>query len=373
VMSRAEVLGRDAELPRCEIVFQAINSVGLGHISRLTAIASALREASPTTKVALVADGGDHGILAGSNVPLLAAPPYPQDDAPVSAWEPWSVGERQWLATRIAESLLDHLQPRLVVFDTFPNIAFWTAAADRRIPYAVVLRKMKGDTTFTTTRSLLRHAVSILLPHDRGELVVPADLAPKTVFVGSIVRAPRFDPSRPEASPIDVLITGGGGGFRGTTEFYQAAIAAFARWRSRQPRLTGLLVMGPLFGDATALVPTPGLVVVHAIADLSRLFADAGVVVCQAGYNTMAELAAIGVRTICVPAPRVLDDQRSRAEALAAVHPWIKVCAACSAEDLDAAYAALLAGPSPERGDAPTGAATAASHLLGLLARPSLG
>jgi hypothetical protein len=105
-----------------------------------------------------------------------------------------------------------------------------------------------------------------------------------------------------------------------------------------------------------------------------RLHAEApgqSLIVFQA-INTVAELNAIGARTICVPAPRVLDDQRARAEAFASVHPWLKVCAT-SANELDAAYAALLAGPSPEPGGDASGSRIAASHLLSLLARTSLG
>lgn len=44
------------------------------------------------------------------------------------------------------------------------------------------------------------------------------------------------------------------------------------------------------------------------------LFANADLVICQAGYNTVAELEQLGTKTVLVPADRQWDDQFARAE-----------------------------------------------------------
>jgi predicted glycosyltransferase len=49
-------------------------------------------------------------------------------------------------------------------------------------------------------------------------------------------------------------------------------------------------------------------------------FANADVVICQGGYNTIAELTGLGRQTICVPAHREFDDQFERALSSAGSH-----------------------------------------------------
>ena len=43
-------------------------------------------------------------------------------------------------------------------------------------------------------------------------------------------------------------------------------------------------------------------------------FAEADLVICQAGYNTVAELEQLGTKTLLVPAERQWDDQFARAD-----------------------------------------------------------
>jgi len=51
--------------------------------------------------------------------------------------------------------------------------------------------------------------------------------------------------------------------------------------------------------------------------DTNSRFAEADLVICQAGYNTVAELEQLGTKTVLVPAERQWDDQFARADRIA--------------------------------------------------------
>jgi UDP-N-acetylglucosamine--N-acetylmuramyl-(pentapeptide) pyrophosphoryl-undecaprenol N-acetylglucosamine transferase len=48
------------------------------------------------------------------------------------------------------------------------------------------------------------------------------------------------------------------------------------------------------------------------IADMAGAYARADLVVCRAGALTLAELCAIGVRSVLVPCPQAVDDHQTR-------------------------------------------------------------
>jgi hypothetical protein len=100
------------------------------------------------------------------------------------------------------------------------------------------------------TGALLRHVRLIVIPHPEGTMCLPAELAEKSHFVGRIARQANrraireHDPASPR-----IVISGGGGGYPGTFEFYNLAIEAIADLRERYPALVAQLITGPLFRD----------------------------------------------------------------------------------------------------------------------------
>jgi UDP-N-acetylglucosamine--N-acetylmuramyl-(pentapeptide) pyrophosphoryl-undecaprenol N-acetylglucosamine transferase len=347
-------------VPARRVVFQAPNTVGLGHISRLAAVALALRERDPDAAVLFAVEGDDHGLLAAAGLPRVSIPGL---ELLSDAWAMWPGADQGALTAGLADAFVAATRPDLVVFDCVPNWAFLATVRRRGVPFAVCLRKMKSE----PLRGLLdqvRGADLVLVPHAPGEMDVPAELAARTRHVGRIVR-PAVGSATPGAS-ARVVVTGGGGGYPGTVEFYNAALEALEICRRADPATTALLVTGPLFKDWRRLRPASGVQVVPFEPDLAGVFAAADVVICQAGYNTVAEVASLGVAAICVPAERVLDDQHERARETAARHDRFQV-----AEDLDPARLAerirraLAAGPAPARVALPApGAAAAADALI---------
>jgi predicted glycosyltransferase len=109
------------------------------------------------------------------------------------------------------------------------------------------------------------------------------------------------------------VISGGGGGYPGTVEFFNVAEQAVHLLRQSHPNLRAKLITGPLFTDWCDLKLAPRSSVIPFDPDLTATLAAADLVICQAGYNTIAELKQIATRCLVVPAPRRWDNQLARA------------------------------------------------------------
>jgi UDP-N-acetylglucosamine--N-acetylmuramyl-(pentapeptide) pyrophosphoryl-undecaprenol N-acetylglucosamine transferase len=318
-------------LKRETIVFQPPNHIGLGHISRLLAIALAVRELDPRVRLPFVVGGHAHGLLEAHEVFHLALP-LVRDGQVLTSATGWENAELHRIARDLAAAMMHTLAPDLVVFDCFPNEVVLDVVRARRLPVVICLRKSRQMAPFF--EAIRHHGAlvrAILIPHPPGECEIPADLLPKTHFTGPITRPFSLDadaPSRQRGNADErpsrrqVIVTGGGGGYPGTVEFYNLALDACARVRETVPAraLDILLVAGPLFTHWTDLQLPADVRVIPFDPHLSARLGQADTVICQGGYNTMAELVALGVPAICVPAERGSDDQFERARTLAAEH-----------------------------------------------------
>lgn len=310
------------------IIFQPPNRIGLGHLSRLIAIALAIREIRPDIKLPFVVAGDDHGLLEMYGLPHFALPDmYAMYQS--GAWDAWPVAERHRGVTQVAAAMIEALAPGLILFDCVPHEPMAAAAVGARVPLAVCLRAMKQMAPFYDRireyRALVR---AVLLPHAPEEIDLPDDIASYATFTGPIVRpVPPVGAGDPEppSGPF-VVISGGGGGYPGTVAFYNLALRAFAHARAGFPALQGVLVTGPLFRDWQSLRTLDGVRLVPFDPHLSVTMQRARLVVCQAGYNTLAEVRAYGVPAVCVPAIRDADDQFARADR-ACAEPHIRTYA----------------------------------------------
>jgi UDP-N-acetylglucosamine--N-acetylmuramyl-(pentapeptide) pyrophosphoryl-undecaprenol N-acetylglucosamine transferase len=302
------------------ILFHAINGIGLGHLSRLTAIALGIRERSPSTRLLFAVEGDSHGFLEAADLPHIVFPSRSKIFS--DRWHSWPKPQREKLIRSMAESIVAAISPNLIVFDCFPNPLLQMVAHQKKIPFAICVRKSKDmDNYFKVLRPILLEANVIIFPHNISELTIPIEFADKAHFVGPVARP--FPKADDNSNPHEglILISGGGGGYPGTVNFYNLALEAFANCQRRDPRLSGLLVTGPLFREWRQLRLVPGVRITPFDPRITTAFRRAHLVICQAGYNTVAEVISSGVPAICVPAERKFDDQYERAKTMAGTHP----------------------------------------------------
>jgi predicted glycosyltransferase len=174
---------------------------------------------------------------------------------------------------------------------------------------------------------------------------VPEQLVSRARFVGNIVRLPAPDSSRRTGSDKQLIITGGGGGFPKTVEFYNLAIESYARCRRKDPHLNCVLIVGPLFSDWWDLRVTDGVRLIPSEPQLRELLTDADLVICQGGYNTVSEITQLHLPCVCIPAPRGFDDQFARAHQAAKSRPNFHVYEGNDPDVLAALMESCLASP----------------------------
>lgn len=184
---------------------------------------------------------------------------------------------------------IDEVRPRLMVVDV--SVEMTMLARLMGIP--VVVMGLAGDRSDAAHRLAYRAATVVLAPWpDWARPVVGAEVPLRPV--GAISRyAGRSAPVRTPGRRVLVLMGRGGSALTG--EQLDAARTATPGWEWR--------ALGPPVGDWVA-DPWPALV-------------EADVVVCHAGLNVIAEVAAAQVPAVVIPQARPHDEQRATAAVLA--------------------------------------------------------
>lgn len=321
------------------ILFQPPNHIGMGHINRLSAIALAIREAVPDAQLPFVLSGSSHSLLESLEIPCVPLP---------DVHESWNT--ESTLITSLVETILEQLKPRVVVFDCFPLRALAYAAIARAVPIVLCLRKMKDTSYYLSQYGLPEDTIRrVIVPHSPQEMDLPEGLRRRAIFVGTILRRTRIQPALvPARGRPHVVICAGGGGSPETLKFYNLVLQAIKQARAHRS-LDATLVTGPLFQGWMLLKLIEGLRVIPFEPNLPTLLATADLVVCQAGYNTLAEVTALGLTTICMPVEATFDDQFERARQLSGSIPNFTLFSQSDPQELAKLMIACLDRPSHKR------------------------
>jgi predicted glycosyltransferase len=354
------------------VLFQVPNSVGLGHMNRMACVALALRELAPMVRFLFVVEGSSHGLLEALNIPHITIP-HAKELYRARGWSAWPTADRRELLKTIAASILETTEPSIVIYDCFPNLEFAECVSAKGIKSMLCIRKVKNSALYVqipTVRRVLDSGASILIPHGEGEFCLPMELAARATYVGEIVRPLPIDP-RPVQLKFNlpgkqiVVISGGGGGHSDTVHHFNLCLRAFGRLRESRKNIIGLLITGPLYANWSSLELVDGLRVIPFDPDFTATCATADLVLCQAGYNSINELAALGTPAICIPARRGFDDQFERARHIESSFEHIVCFEGDSWEQLAELMNRRLDQTSPRRRSAtPDGAYRAAFHIL---------
>jgi predicted glycosyltransferase len=360
------------------VVAYAVNGAGVGHLTRLTAIARWLRRYAAVLDRRL-----EIWFLTSSEADALlfhegfASFKVPSKTSVAAA----GIDKTAYLA--LAKQWIWHslglLRPDLFIVDSFPRGSFGELlpALDLCRFRAFIFRPMK--TAFAERaefQAMLPLYDRILVPETDAPVPVPEGVRSRVVHVGPVQireRAellPREEARRRLGVATDrlvVYISAGGGGDPTAVPQLDATVAAL----TKDPSLHLVVGAGPLFrGRAMAgerLTWLSGF-------GVSELTAGFDVAICAAGYNTFGELMQAGVPTIFLPQEKIADEQDARARravasgaaCLPAPGPLAQTLPAALAPWRDPAVRAT-AGNAARNLIPGNGARTAAAELLRLL------
>lgn len=295
------------------LLFYAVNGLGLGHVTRLLAIARKVRECVPDAEIVFLTSSEAEDVIyregfAAFKVPSRAI----RGEARLR-----SATYARMLQT-VTLNLLASFHPHVLVVDTFPagSIQELLPVLRWESRKVFVYRAQRPEAALSplmqTTLPLYDLA---LIPHREGEEEAPLPEGVERVWTGPIILRERAEAKAP-AEARDILglpeegpalyVTFGGGGDADMDASLRTAVEALAG----RPGLHLAVASAPLYRGRLPRHPSVTPVDYYPMAELYPAF-DAAV--SAAGYNTAMELLHHGVPTAFVPFARQVDDQERRA------------------------------------------------------------
>jgi UDP-N-acetylglucosamine--N-acetylmuramyl-(pentapeptide) pyrophosphoryl-undecaprenol N-acetylglucosamine transferase len=305
-------------LRKPRLVFYAVNGLGLGHVTRLLAIARQVRKRIPSAEILFLTSSEADDVIAREGFAAFKVP-----SRTLRARAGLSSGTHARLVQTVTLNLLAAFAPHLLIVDTFPAGTLQELLPVLRwdLRKAFVFRAQKPDKAQAALlQNTLRLYDRVIVPHSEGEEAIPLPDGTDAVWTGKILIRGREDAlSREQARArlgIDtdakvLYITFGGGGDAQAAEIMER----ICRVASDSSEWTSLVSEPPL--DFASRLRQAGVQTVRHFP-VAELFPAFDAAIASAGYNTVSELLHFGIPSLFLPFERTLDDQFARAERVAA-------------------------------------------------------
>lgn len=305
---------RDSD-SRPHVLFVTSNGAGLGHISRMSAIAGEVRSWS---SVEILTLSTAHGIAGQGNIRM----DYFASQG--ATGEPWHVWHRRF--GRYLQRKIWDTQPAVVVFDgTWIYRGLREATLRSEIPLVWVCRgTWKEEADRTQVDRAKDYCDAVVVPGDLADhgggpnLFAARHEVVRTSPVTALERALMHAPGAARAAlglDVDgryVLVQLGAGNINDIAPARNRALEAIRKYH---PGLIPIVVRPEIASSQEAL---PGVTTVRALYPLWPYLNAFEFAVTAAGYNTVHENIAAILPTIFVPNPATAtDDQGFRARAIA--------------------------------------------------------
>src|SRR5579859_7003414 len=288
---------------RLRVLFYAVNGLGLGHVSRLLAIARALRRLRPEAECLFLTGSEADWIIYQEG---FASFKVPSRTARTAAGLTPSLYART--VQSVTWTLVTAFDPHVLVVDTFPAGTLQELLPLLRWPInkVFIFREQRPELAADTyLQELLRLYQLVVVPHSPGELEVPVPAGVPVAWSGPILSRerdaalPRAEAERRlELPPADgrlrLYVNFGGGGDPELAALTQTAMAAAAL----VPQMSAVLAPGPLARDDVARPAGMPLVRYYPMAECLAAF---DVALSAAGYNGVHELLHHGLPAVLVP------------------------------------------------------------------------
>lgn len=298
---------------RPRILCYAVNGLGLGHLTRVMAIARQIRVLSPNADILLLTSNEAAAFCLKEGFAAFKVPSRSAREA--GRLRPSLYGK---LVQSVTWSLVASFDPHLLLVDSFPAGAIqellpilrWKMA--KAFVYRERHENAAADPYF---QSVLAQYHLAILPHHAAEVDLPLPAGPEVCAVGPVLLRDREDAvPRQEArialagSDDDRLIcyvNFGGGGDPIVGQAICSTLGALAKY----PEIRPVVAPGPLADGMSELLSRCTVVERYPIAPY---FSGVDLAISAAGYNTHAELLHFGVPTAFVALDKGLDDQAAR-------------------------------------------------------------
>ncbi len=309
------------------ILFYCIESVGLGHVSRMLGIAEAIRELKPKQPMLFVTEANDARLIEHHGFPFYQVRPRHIFTAEEFDHLPdLQAVDAAYLG--MMQAIFEAYQPRLTIHDTHPRRHIIEMATEYGSQQAMILRTRTDMDSFVERNAyFLSQMALIAFPHTEreiGKLDIPGLTEENYLYCGPLLRRTRDDLRiddiraaynlRPGDFTIVVTNGGGNGGREADQDdFLSMVLDVFRRVEERLPPFRLIVISGPLNRRRVIVPPLNNPVMAREFEPcLFELMAAANLVIARGGYNTMLELQELGVPAICVPAERSVEDQGGR-------------------------------------------------------------
>lgn len=300
-----------------KVLFYAINGTGLGHVSRLLAVARSARElvqavgARPDFQFLTTSDGSE----VIFDFPVFKVPSKSTAVKSGTARADFVAQSKLLISNVVAQ-----FRPNVLVMDTVPQGAHQEFAFLKAYARTCLLIDRHKDTSVAQSDVVQKHMMlydRILVPdwqEERERYPAPASVLERRRFVGPIHG---FRPARTlsrqavrqyfsvEAGRRLVYVSAGGGGDDHAPEELSAIVDALAQDDS----LHLLVGYGPLFRGPRVYRSN---VTPVGEPDIWRFFSGIDAAVSAAGYNTYQELLAARVPTLFFAQQKGMDRQDER-------------------------------------------------------------
>jgi UDP-N-acetylglucosamine--N-acetylmuramyl-(pentapeptide) pyrophosphoryl-undecaprenol N-acetylglucosamine transferase len=304
------------------VIFYAVNGLGLGHVTRLLAIARALRRLAPQAEILFLTSSEADGVIYREGFAAIKLPSKTIREA---------CGLRKTTYLKMAQSVtwnaISAFDPDVLVVDTYPSGSF-----EELIPVlrwrqknVFVFREQRRDSFQSDLlKAILPLYDLLIVPHETVEQVGDLPEPAKARAVGPILIRERNEllsrtqaraalglPGRIDEDTLLIYCSFGGGGepeSRRALELTSRAVSAL-------PNAHLVIGQGPLL--LTEPEPRMGMTVIRGRYPMMDVLPAFDAAVAAAGYNTVHELLFAGIASVLVPFGRILDDQGRRAHELA--------------------------------------------------------
>jgi predicted glycosyltransferase len=300
------------------ILFYAVNGLGLGHVTRLLAIAGEIRRLRPDAEILFLTSSEADSVIYEEGFPAVKVPSK-------------NIARESGLKARIhvrilqetAWSIFSSFNPHVTVVDTFPlgfayeldPVLKW-----RTSKFVFIYRQRKEEKTSQKSfQATLSKYDLVIVPHEKQEFGIMLPRGVNAIFAGKIIIRSKKDllPAQQVKAqhnlPTDkkcALITLGGGGQEGLEGVIDGVLGIF---KDYYPEIHPVAAHGRLLRSLNA---QNGCTVIKQYFPLCELYNAFDYVIAGCGYNTVNELLYFNKPALFLPFERQVDDQERRAQIL---------------------------------------------------------